>query len=115
MKETGLAWKTVKKYYMEIIEQCKVLSCFFPLGKEGYSLQLVTFKTDYEKGVVKALVKLNRTTFIYKADGIIILCLYLIPRPKDFNISTDKFKKLEEEGYIRDLHICTPRKWVQIF
>lgn len=111
VKNIDLSWKTMKKYYLEVLKQCKIQNCFFPLGKEGYSHQLVTFKTDYEIGVLNALKKLNRTTFIYKANGIIILVLNLIPRPKDFNISTNKFRKLEEEGYIRDLHICTPRKW----
>jgi len=114
-KEIGLCWKTVKKYYNEILKRCKVLSCFFPLGKGGYSYQMVTFKTDYEIGVLKALRKLNRTSFIYKADGILILVLYLIPRPMDFNISTNKFKELEEKGIIHDLHVCTPRKWYQNF
>ncbi|MGD2247642.1 MAG: hypothetical protein PVF58_04490 [Candidatus Methanofastidiosia archaeon] len=113
--QIGLFWETVKKYYKEVLAQCKILNCFFPLGIKGYGHQLITFKTDYEIGVLKALKKLNRTTFIYKANGILILCLYLIPKPFNFNMSTDRFKELEENGYIRDVHICTPRKWIQNF
>jgi hypothetical protein len=112
-KKTGLAWETVKKYYYEIVNQSRVLTCFFPLGKEGYSHQVVTFRTDYEIGLLKSLRKLDRTTFVYKINGIIMLVLCLIPRPRDFNISTDKFRNLEENGYIHDLHICTPRGWIQ--
>lgn len=113
--QLGLSWVTVKKYYTEVRNQCKVLSCFFPLGKSGYSHQVITFKTDYEIGIYKALRKLNRTTFLYKANGIIILILCLVPRPGDFNISTNKFSELEEEGIIHDLHVSTPRKWLQDF
>ena len=115
VKKTGFAWETVKKYYNEVVRQCKIQCCFFPLGKEGYSHQVVTFETDYEIGLLEALKKLDRTTYIYKISGIIMLVLCLTPRPKDFNISTNKFKELEEKGYIRDLHICTPRRWIQNF
>ncbi len=114
-KKIGLSWESVKKYYYEILKQCKVLSCFFPLGREGYSYQLVTFKTEYETGLAKALRKLDRTTYLYKTNEIIILVLSLIPRAKDFNISTNWFKELEEKGYIHNLHVCTPRRWFQNF
>ena len=57
-KELGLTWETVRKYYTEVLEQCKVLTSFFPLGSEGYSYQVVTFKTKYEVGVLKALKRL---------------------------------------------------------
>ncbi len=115
IKRVDLSWGTVIKFFYEVCSQCKVLCGFFPLGRKGYSLQLVTFKTDYEIGLVNALKRLNRTTFIYKANGTIILCLNLIPRPFDFNISTKKFIDLEEKGYIRDLHVCTPIDWHQDF
>ena len=115
IKKVDLSWETVIKYFYEVCSQCKVLSGFFPLGRKGYSFQLITFKTDYEIGLVNALKKLNRTTFIYKANGIVILCLNLIPRPFDFNFSTKKFVDLEEKGYIRDLHVCTPVDWHQNF
>ncbi len=115
LKYVEISWETVVKYFYEVCEQCKVISCFFPLGRKGYSLQLVTFKTDYEIGLINALKRLNRTTFVYKANGTIILCLNLIPRPFDFNISTKKFFDLEEKGYIRDLHVCTPIDWHQDF
>lgn len=114
-KKVGLSWDSVKKYYYEILKQCKVHSCFFPLGKDGYSHQIVTFETEYEVSLFEALKNLNRTTYIYKTKEIIILILFLIPRPFDFNISTNLFKELEEKGYIQDLHVCTPRKWHYTF
>jgi hypothetical protein len=111
-KKVGLSWDSVKKYYYEILKQCKVLSCFFPLGKDGYSHQVITFKTEYEVSILRALENVNRTTYIYRTKEIIILILFLIPRPLDFNISTNMFKELEEKGYIQDLHVCIPRQWL---
>ena len=115
VKETGMAWETFRKYYKEILNQCKPLSCFFPLGKEGYTYQLVTFRTAYEIGIYNALKCLNRTSWIYKADELIILVLCLFPRPKGINILTHYFKGLEEKGYIHDLRVCIPRKWIHNF
>ena len=114
-REVDLSWDSVKKYFYEVLEQSKVLSCFFPRGKNGYSKQIVTFETDYEMGILNALKNVNRTTYIYKTEEMIILVLFLVPRPFDFNVSTDFFKKLEEKGYIRDLHVCTPRNWYYAF
>jgi hypothetical protein len=114
-KKIDMSWDSVKKYFHEVLKQCKVLTCFFPLSKNGYSHQIVTFETDYEIGILNALKNLNRTSYIYKAEEMIILILFLVPRPLDFNISTDFFKKLEEEEYIQDLHVCTPRQWHYAF
>ncbi|MGD2251109.1 MAG: hypothetical protein PVF58_22150 [Candidatus Methanofastidiosia archaeon] len=113
VKKTGIAYETIVKYFDDILKQSKIHACFFPLSKMGYSHQVVTFKTDYEIGVLNALKELDRTNYIYKTEGVIILVLNIIPKPSDFNNSTDTFKKLEEKGYIRDVHICTPRKWFQ--
>lgn len=114
-EKIGVSWKSVRKYYLEVLDQCKVHSGFFPLKKDGYSHHLMTFKTEYEVSILRALENLDRTTYIYKTQEMIILILFLIPRPFDFNISTNFFKELEENGYIRDLHVCTPRRWHNTF
>ncbi len=114
-EQVGISWDSAKKYFYEVLKQCKIHSCFFPLGKEGYGHQIVTFKTEYEMSILRALENLNRTTYMYKTDEIIILILFLIPRPFDFNISTNMFKEFEEKGYIQDLHVCTPRQWHHTF
>jgi hypothetical protein len=114
-KMLNLSWETMKKYYHDILKQCKVHCCFFPLEKNGYSKQFVTFETEYEVSLLATLKELNRTTYIYKTGETIILILFLIPRPFDFNISTNFFKQLEERGYIKNLHVCTPRVWHNIF
>ena len=111
----GMSWKSVKKCYFEVLDQCKVHLGFFPFGKDGYSHHIMTFETKYESSIIKALENLDRTTYIYKTQEMIILILFLIPRPFDFNISTNFFKELEENGYIHDLHVCTPRKWHYTF
>ena len=112
-KELELHWETVKKYYTEVLGQCKVLTSFFPLGNEGYSYQVVTFKTKYEVGVLRALKKLNRTSYLYKAEDTIILGLFLEPIPRAYENSADRFVYLEEIGMIHDLHVSIPLDYHQ--
>ena len=91
------------------------MTSFFPLGSENYSPLLVTFKTDYEIGMVKGLKNLNRTTYVYKTNNTIILYLCMRPLPKVQNFFTDKFQRLEEAGLINNLHISTPYGWHKPF
>jgi hypothetical protein len=107
-QRVGLHWKTVRKYYEEILEQCKVLTCFFPLGIEGHSPHIITFKTDYELGLIKGLRKLCSTTYVYKSENTFILDLHLQPYPEIYKESTKRFVHLEEIGLVHDLHVSTP-------
>ncbi|MGD2247383.1 MAG: hypothetical protein PVF58_03185 [Candidatus Methanofastidiosia archaeon] len=109
--ELGWTWRTVKKYYNEVLTQCKILTSFFPIGRTNYHHQLLTFKTDYEIGVLHALKKLDRTSYVYKARDIMILILFCNPDSLGTNKSARKFKELEEKGILRDLHVCTPLYW----
>ncbi|MGD2250393.1 MAG: hypothetical protein PVF58_18510 [Candidatus Methanofastidiosia archaeon] len=104
----GVHWKTVKKYFLEVLGHCKVLMSFFPLGDKGYSYHVVTFKTAYEVGILNALKKLDRTSYIFKVEDIIILGLFLKPGPKAHEKSTKWFTYLEEVGLIHDLHVSIP-------
>ena len=110
-KELGIDWVSTRKYFLEVLEQSKVMMNFFPLGIESYSPLLVTLKTEYEIGFLKGLKALNRTTYIYKVNNILILYIFVSPIPKEHNFFTDKFQRLEEMGLIHDLHISTPSKW----
>jgi hypothetical protein len=103
-----LHWRTVKKRYTEVLEQCKILMGFFPLGNEGYSYHVVTFKTEYEIGLYKALKKLNKTSYIYKTEDTIMLGLFLEPTATAHEESSRQFTHLEEIGLIHDLHISIP-------
>jgi hypothetical protein len=114
-KDLGVTWVMVREYFLDILKQCKVITNFFPLGTEAYGPLLVTFKTDYETGIVKGLRTLNRTTYLYKAENTIILFLCISPTPRAQNHITGKFHNLEEMGVIRDLHISTPFNWHKAF
>lgn len=114
-KELGINWVSAREYFLEILEQCKILTNFFPLGTEAYSPLLVTLKTDYETGIVKGLKTLNRTTYLYKAENTLILLIGIDPIPRAQNYLTDKFVRLEEMGLISDLHISTPFDWHRAF
>jgi len=108
-------WSSVRDYYIEILNQCKVITTFFPLGREAYSPLLVTFKTLYENGIVNGLKTLNRTTYLYKTDNTLILLIGIGTVPREQNLITKKFQRLEEMGLISDLHISTPYDWNQLF
>lgn len=111
----GVSWKTVKNRFKKILEQCKVLICFFPLGYNGYNQIFVTFKTKYEVGLVRALKNLDRTTYLWKSGDTIILNLFLLPDPMSYNRATERFKELEEIGIIHDLHVSIPIRWYNVF
>ena len=114
-EKMGLSWVRVREYFLEVLEQCKVITTFFPLGAEAYSPLLVTFKTGYETGLVKGLKTLNRTTYLYKAENTLILLIGINPIPRAQNHLTNEFQRLEEIGLISDLHISTPYDWWKAF
>lgn len=114
-KEMQLSWVTVRKYFLEVLTQCKVITNFFPLGIEAYSPLFVTFKTDYEVGIIRALRNLNRTTYLYKAHDIIMIMLCMGPKPRANNLFTGEFVQLEEMGLISELHMSTPYDWCRAF
>ncbi len=113
-KELGLSMFTIRKHYLRILEQCKVLVCFFPHRFEGYQYVLLTFKTKYEVGLRKALSKLDRSTYLYKYDGLIILHLQVDPGAQEYNRATARFGELEEMGIIHDLRVSIPSRWKNI-
>jgi hypothetical protein len=114
-KELEFSWVTARKYFLEVLQQSKVIINFFPLGLEAYSPLFVTFKTDYEIGISKGLKNLDRTTYLYKADNTVMLLLCIGPEPRSQNHFTEKFVELEETGLISDLHISTPFDWYKAF
>lgn len=107
-EELGVSWVTVKSHFKKILNQCKILTCFFPLGYYGYQQIFLTFKTKYEIGVVNALKKLDRTTYLWKFNDTIILNLFLLPDALSYNRASDRFQELEEMGIIHDLHVSVP-------
>ena len=50
-------------------------------------MNLLTFRTKYEIGLEKSLSKLDRTTYLYKSNGLIILHLQvdLDPHPNIYS------------------------------
>ena len=88
--------------------------CFFPDSFEGYQYALLTFRTKYEVGLKKALSKLDRTTYLYKYNGLIILHMQIDPGPQKYNSATARFGELEEMGIIHDLRVSVPNRWKNI-
>ena len=113
-KELGFSMLTIRKHYLKILKQCKTLVCFFPDSFEGYQYALLTFRTKYEIGLKKALSKLDRTTYLYKYNGLIILQIQIDPGPQKYNSATARFGELEEMGIIHDLRVSVPNRWKNI-
>ena len=114
-KKLGVSWKTVQYRFKKMLTQCKTLSCFFPFGYSGYNKLFVTFRTKYEVGLVKALRKLDRTTYLWKSRDTIILSLFFPPEPMSYNRGVERLKELEERGVIHDLHVSIPIRWYNVF
>ncbi|MBU7047009.1 MAG: hypothetical protein HXS54_11305 [Theionarchaea archaeon] len=114
-KELGFSMITVRNHYLKIIKQCKNLVCFFPNSFDGYQYVLLTFRTKYEIGLEKSLSKLDRTTYLYKSNGLIILHLQVDPDPQEYNKATSRFGELEEMGIIHDLRVSVPNRWKNIY
>ena len=74
---------------------------------------LIFSKTKYKIGVLRALKKLNRTFYLYKAEDILIVGLFLEPIPGFYESSADHFAYLEEIGMIHDLHVSIPLDYHQ--
>ena len=98
-----VTWKTVENRYKRIVNDCKVMTAFFPRGMDNYSQTFLTFNTDYETSLREELQKLDRTTYLYKISNTILLNLFL-----DNNIEHRIFVVLKKKGLIRDLHVSMP-------
>lgn len=105
--KVGVSWKTVQRSYEKILKDCKILMSFFPLGYHGYQHQLVTFETKYETGVREALKMLDRTTYLYKFNDIILLILFT----ENFNSTSRNLRVLEENGLIHSLRVSIPTEY----
>ena len=99
------SWQTVKRRFLKILEQCKIWTAFYPLGFKQYSQALLTFKTEYELNLRNELQKIDRTSFLFKYDDMLLL--FLMHQNSSIHYM---FSKLEKEGKIHDLHVSIPVK-----
>lgn len=110
-QELGVSWDTVKYHFKKVLDQCKIITTFFPLSYYGYNYKFFTFKSDYEIGFINALRSLDRTSYLYKFNDILGLILFIPPKPQEINKTENKFKELEENGVIDDLRVATPIRY----
>lgn len=105
-KRLGISWMTVRDHYNKIVKDCKVWNSFFPRGLPNYYHAFMTFQTEYEIGLRDELMKLDRTSFMYKFEKIIALFTYW-----DDQKPHNTFLNLEKEGIIHDLRVSIPIQW----
>lgn len=104
-------WKTIQNRFNKIKKSCKSLAYFLPLGYYGYEQLFLTFKTEYEIGLVHALERLNHSSYVQKYNDMILLTLFVPPGPLSSNSAGERFQDLEEMGIIHDLRVSIPTKW----
>lgn len=105
-KKLDVSWQTVKNRFKKILKDCKTWNSFFPRGLLNYYHVFMTFTTDYEIGLERELEKLDRTTFFYKFNDMILLYGAM-----DNYEGIARFGELEKEGIIHDLRVSNPIQW----
>ena len=105
-RRLNISWQTVKVHFEKIVKDCKTWHSFFPKGLTNYYHAFLTFQTDYEIGMRKELMKLDRTSFIYKFEDTLMLYIVL-----DSQTEINRFYDLEKKGVIHDLRVSTPIQW----
>ena len=106
-RKLGYSWKTIGKRLKILSKQCKILLSFFPFGYSMYNGFLITFKTNYELGLEKALQQIDRTSYLWKFDNLILLMLH-ISLNESPNLILNRFGELQEMGLIRHLKASIP-------
>jgi len=114
-EKLGISIFAVREHYLRILNQVKTLICFFPIGFYNYQYLVVTFSTKYEIGLERALKKLDRTTYLYKSEGRVILHMQVNSGPAAMNRVIARFKELEEIGIIHDFRASIPMEWKNIY
>ena len=105
-EKLGVNWMTVKAHFGKIMKDCKPWNSFFPNGMSNYFHTYMTFQTDYEVGIREELKKIDRTSFIYKFGGTILL--YAVLENQEIY---RRFYDLEKEGIIHNLRVSVPVQW----
>ena len=109
-KELHVDYKTVLGRLKKIMRDCRIWISFFPRGIGSCHECLVALKTDYEINIKKELMKLDRTSYIYKVGDIVLLHLFL-----DRESDVLKFHEMEKEELISLFGISTPLVFYNAF
>lgn len=103
-KELQLSWKMVKERFQKVLKDCKVFMGFFPLGYRRYDHLLLTVTTDYETGMRKWLQGLDRSSWLFKVDDILIMYLF----HSHINCTCLKLCEMAQMGIIRMVRVAFP-------
>ncbi len=99
-----MSCETVEERFEKIVKDCKVFLGFFPLGCKAYEHFLVTFTTEYETGIREWLQQLDRTSFLFKVDDMILVSLF----HRHINRTCLKLVELEQIGVIHGFKWAIP-------
>lgn len=99
----GVSYKTVLESYNKIIHDCIMWMPFFPLGYENYTQYFISFKTDYETGFLEELKKIDRSSYIYKVNDVLLMNLFF-----EKHLEINSILGLEKKGVIYNLCVSSP-------
>ena len=109
-KELNISCCTVLDRYYEILKDCEIWMPFFPNGYSNYTQYVLTFRTEYENGILEELKKLDRSSYLYKADDTLILVLFF-----DRHLEIESFLKMEKKGIVHDMRVSNPLHSINVF
>jgi hypothetical protein len=96
--------ETFEKRFNKILNDCKVFLGFYPLGYKAYEPFLVTFTSKYETGIREWLQQLDRTSFLFKTDDLMLVSFF----HRHINRTCLKLVQLEEIGIIHSFKWAIP-------
>ncbi|KYK33741.1 MAG: hypothetical protein AYK18_14670 [Theionarchaea archaeon DG-70] len=103
-KELRIPWEMVRERFQRIVKDCKVFVGFFPLGYSQYDHLLVTMRTEYEIGIREFLKGLDRSSWLFKVDDLLVLYLF----HTHINLTCLKFGEMNCMGIIEDVRVGIP-------
>ena len=109
-KELNVDCSTVLDKYYEILKDCEIWIPFFPNGIANYTPYVFTLKSEYEQGILEELKKLDRSSYVYKADNTLILTLFF-----KRELEVDSFLKMEKKGIVHNMRVSNPIHYSNVF
>jgi hypothetical protein len=102
-KALDVSHRKVLDSYWRILKDCTIWIPFFPQGYGNYTQYYLSFETEYETGFVKELKRIDRSSYVYKIDDVMLLNLFFEKR-----LEIDSILQLEKKGIIHDLRVSSP-------
>lgn len=103
-RKLNISREEVKKRFGKVVKDCRIAMGFFPQGYLTYSPLLLSMKTDCETGMEKWLSALDRSSWLFKIDDVLMVYLF----STHVNLTCLKFLEMQHVGIIRNVRVSIP-------